>query len=177
MATQEWLDAARNYSSMPESARSEYWNQLTPDQQGALRDALAVTEVGNGTPNTYSATAATGAAGTPGTTGARRGCGGPIGAGCLGMILGCVLTIGVEFALVLAGIDAIGKMFNGYSGGSSSPRYPVTQQPEEPNEPVEQERERPERVGCEDRRFRLDNPLICGSEQSCVEECRDRFSR
>lgn len=175
MATQEWLDAARNYSLMTESARSEYWNQLTPDQQGALSEALAATEVGSGSPNTYRATVATG---TPGTTGARRGCGGPIGAGCLGMILGCVLTIGVEFALVLAGIDAIGKMFSDYSGGSSSsPRYQVPQQPEEPREPREQEREGEKKVGCEDRQYRLDNPLSCGSEQSCVEECRDRFSR
>ena len=177
MATQEWLDAARNYSLMTESARSEYWNQLTPDQQGALSEALAATEVGTGAPNTYSATAATGTPGTPGTTGAKRGCGGPIGAGCLGMILGCVLTIGVEFALVLTGIDAIGKMFSGYSGGSSSPRYQVPQQPEEPSEPRKQERERERRLGCEDRQYRLDNPLTCGSEQSCVEECRDRFSR
>lgn len=173
MATQEWLDAARNYSLMSESARSEYWQQLTPDQQGALSDALAATEAGSGTPNTASSTGAagwTGSTGRTGTTGKKKGCGGPIGAGCLGMILGCILTIGVEFAAVSAGIDAIGKMF----GGSESPRYPVAQEPERSNEPPEKDTEK--RVGCEDRQYRRDNPLICGSEQSCVQECRERFS-
>src|SRR6185295_7014609 len=158
MATQEWLDAARNYSLMSESARSEYWKQLTPDQQGALSEALASSEVGTGTPNTASAASSTGAEAwtgstvTTGTTGTKRGCGGPVGAGCLGMILGCVLTIGAEFAAVSAGIGAIGRMFDGYSGGSSSPRYEVPQEREESNEPPEKE---PEKfVGCEDPRYR-----------------------
>ena len=91
------------------------------------------------------------------------------------MILGCILTIGVEFAAVSAGIDAIGKLFDGYSGGSESPRYQVPQEREESNEPPEKEREK--RVGCEDRQYRGEHPLICGSEQSCIQECREHFSK
>lgn len=36
MATEEWLEAARNYSRMPERARAKYWG-LTLHQQNFLR--------------------------------------------------------------------------------------------------------------------------------------------
>jgi len=38
--TEAWLQAARHYSSLPEAARAGYWNNLTADQQSALREAL-----------------------------------------------------------------------------------------------------------------------------------------
>jgi ferric-dicitrate binding protein FerR (iron transport regulator) len=41
METEAWLEAARNYNLLNERARAEYWNQLTPEQQDALREASA----------------------------------------------------------------------------------------------------------------------------------------
>jgi len=107
MATEEWQEAARNYSLMSTRAKAEYWGQLTPDQQNALRDALASLGPGGATLGQSPAPA-------------RRGCSSPLFAGCIGMILGCVLTLGAEVALVMMGVQAVSDTFGGLSGGTAS---------------------------------------------------------
>ncbi len=156
MATQEWLEAARNYSLISESARAEYWQQLTPEQQEALREALDASQVATTTPSVTS------------ETGTKRGCGGPVGAGCLGMILGCILTIGIEIAIISAGIDAVGEMLSGLSG-SPGP----SQAREEPA--TAKESERVKSADCRDPQYRREHPFVCGSERSCIEDCRKRY--
>ncbi len=67
---------------------------------------------------------------------ARSGCGGPLAAGCLGVLLGIVLTIGAEIAAVMMGVQAVGDAFKkmsprgtswGTHSDSSQPRSPSTQ--------------------------------------------------
>lgn len=116
MATEVWLEAARNYNRMDDRARAEYWKQLTPEQQDALRDALA----------TFQPAAVAGPAGIEQASApARRGCSSPLAAGCIGMILGCVITIGIEIAAVMMGVhavsDTLGNLGGGGAGSSSAP--------------------------------------------------------
>lgn len=120
MATEEWLEAARRYTRLSDSARAEYWQRLTPDQQQALRDAL-----------TSSGGEVTAASVTRGQSpaSARRGCGGPAAAGCLGLILGCVLTVGAEIAALMMGVQAVGNAVQELSSGggprsNSAPSVP-----------------------------------------------------
>lgn len=118
MATEEWQEIARKYSLLSEEARADYWRQLTPDQQESLRDTLAIAPLG--------ATASDATRGQPPTR-ARRGCGSPVAAGCIGMILGCILTIGAEVAAVMMGAHAVSDVFSGtssrgtVSSGTSQP--------------------------------------------------------
>ena len=108
MATDSWRDAAQAYNLLNESARAEYWRQLTPEQQEALRGALASLQA-------EAAASPANLARQPAP--ARGGCGGPLAAGCLGLILGIVLTIGAEIAAVMMGVQAVGDAFNRVSRG------------------------------------------------------------
>ena len=111
MAGQEWLEEARKYGNLSERDRSEYWQQLTPAQQHALTTALSTMSQ-----NTPSAPT-------------RRGCSSPMAAGCVGVILGVVLTISAEVALLLMGVTAVSdtlQSFSGSNGGSSVPAAPPT---------------------------------------------------
>ena len=92
MATEAWLEAARSYNRLDERARVEYWNRLTPEQREALREALASPQLNGVVASPVAAPASSPAA--P----ARSGCGGPLAAGCVGVILGCLLTLGAEVA-------------------------------------------------------------------------------
>jgi hypothetical protein len=127
MATESWRDAAQAYNLLNESARAEYWRQLTPEQQEALRGALA---------SLQAEAVASPVSPVRGPAPARSGCGGPLAAGCLGVILGVVLTIGAEIAAVMMGVQAVGDAFNKVSRGgswgahsdSSQPRITTTQE-------------------------------------------------
>ena len=100
MVSQDWQEEARKYGRLSERERSEYWQQLTPEQQHALTAALSTMPQ-----NTSS---------TP----ARRGCSGPLASGCIGMILGIVLTIGAEVVLLSMGVRAVSDTFQSVSGSS-----------------------------------------------------------
>jgi hypothetical protein len=121
MPTEEWLTAARNYAQLPEPARAEYWGRLTPDQQNALREALAMTTPAAAVANT--AVANTAVANAPvarpaaSPAPAKSGCGGPIAAGCAGVILGCILTIAAEVAIVMMGFQSVDGMIRKYNHG------------------------------------------------------------
>jgi len=108
MATEVWIEAARNYNRMDDRARAEYWKQLTPEQQDTLRDALA----------TFQPASVAGPAGIEQAP-ARRGCASPLAVGCMGMILGCVITIGVEIIAVMMGVQAVGDAFSNLGGGGA----------------------------------------------------------
>jgi hypothetical protein len=120
MATESWRDAAQAYNLLNESARAEYWRQLTPEQQEALRGALA---------SLQAEAAASPASPAQQPASARSGCGGPLAAGCLGVILGVVLTIGAEIAAVMMGVQAVGDAFNKMSRGSSWTTHSDSSQP------------------------------------------------
>jgi hypothetical protein len=109
MATEDWKEAAFNYNLMSERARAEYWGQLTPDQQNALREAL--TSTGNGEMSSR-------VAGDDASTQPQSGCGSRIAAGCIGLILGVLFTVGLEIAAVMMGVSAIGDALQGFSGGN-----------------------------------------------------------
>lgn len=101
MEQREWIEAARRYSKMSTAERAQYWEQLTPEQRASLQAAL---ERNSG-------------------TGRKRGCGGPLVAGCGGMILGVILTIGAEVALVMMGVQAVVDSLEGFStaGANQAP--------------------------------------------------------
>lgn len=120
MATEAWLEAARNYNRMNDRARAEYWKQLTPEQQDALRDALASSRS-----NVLASPVRTDPASAP----VRRGCGGPLTAGCVGMILGSIITIGLEIAALMMGVQAVGDALDNLSGGSNSSTASGSNQP------------------------------------------------
>jgi hypothetical protein len=124
MATESWRDAAQAYNLLNESARAEYWRQLTPEQQEALRGALA---------SLQAEAAASPASPTRQPAPARSGCGGPLAAGCLGVILGVVLTIGAEIVAVMMGAQAVGDAFNKVSRGSSWGSHSDRSQPKIPS--------------------------------------------
>ncbi|HEX4495719.1 MAG TPA: hypothetical protein VIE43_08635 [Thermoanaerobaculia bacterium] len=111
MATEEWLTVARSYAQMSEPARAEYWGRLTPDQQNALREALAVTGPAAAAANAPVARPA--ASPAP----AKSGCGGPIAAGCVGVILGIILTVAAEVAIVMMGFQSVDGMIKKYNHG------------------------------------------------------------
>lgn len=111
MANEEWLGIARNYSLLSDAARADYWKQLAPEHQAALREALILlASSGGASPATRLETSPR----------ARRGCGSPIAAGCVGIIVGCVLTVGAELAAIMMGVHAVSDAFRSVSGGSSS---------------------------------------------------------
>lgn len=110
MTSEEWRQIAHNYSFLSEPARADYWRQLTPDQQAALRDALAVS----------GSAGASLTATQPQSPRARRGCGGPIAMGCIGMILGSMLTVAAEIAAVMMGVQAVSDAFHSVSSSSAS---------------------------------------------------------
>jgi hypothetical protein len=126
MATDSWRDAAQAYNLLNESARAEYWRQLTPEQQEALRGALA---------SLQAEAAASPASLARQPAPARSGCGAPLAAGCLGLILGIVLTIGAEIAAVMMGVQAVGDAFNKVSRGSRW-NQPYSPQPSTPSIPA-----------------------------------------
>jgi len=143
MATEVWLEAARNYNRMDDRARAEYWKQLTPEQQDALRDALA----------TFQPAAVAGPAGIePASAPARRGCASPLAAGCIGMILGCVITIGVEIAAVMMGVQAVGNAVGSLGGGGAG----VSSAPTTHETPP---------AGCEDPAYAEANLYKCNPDE------------
>jgi hypothetical protein len=116
MPTEEWLTAARNYALLSEPARAEYWGRLTPDQQNALREALAVAGPSAAVANTVVANAPVARpAASPAP--AKSGCGGPIAAGCVGVILGIILTVAAEVAIVMMGFQSVDGMIKKYNHG------------------------------------------------------------
>ena len=85
-----WDGAARAYATMNDRARAAYWTGLTPDQQTLLRVALA---------NTLRSVMQ-----SRGDTSTRN-------AGCIGVILGSVLTIALELWVITLGVDAFKREF------------------------------------------------------------------
>lgn len=111
MASREWLDAARMYSRMSAKARAEYWGKLTPDQQADLRAALDSLGVASVAAQPDSGKA---------QVRSSRGCSSPLAAGCIGMIIGCVITLLLEFTAVIMGVSAVSDFFREASGRSGS---------------------------------------------------------
>jgi len=154
MATEAWLEAARNYNLLGDRERAKYWEQLTPEQQDALRDALASLQLGD-----TAAPAAIEQTPAP----ARRGCGGPLATGCLGMILGAVLTVGIEVAALMMGVQMVSDAIQGLSdespsGGSATPG---TSQPKESTD-----------IDCKDPEQAAAHLYECDPERWCYENCK-----
>src|SRR5215212_11584750 len=112
-----WMDAASSYNSMNERERYAYWNQLTPEQQAALTEALAAVAL-EAQPKTVAAV-------SPEPRRQRS----TFTVGCAGVILGIILTLAVEFVAVAKGIGALGDII-------SSPTQPVPQQDEPQTDPT-----------------------------------------
>jgi hypothetical protein len=85
-----WIDAARHYSSLSETARLEYWNRLTPEQRDLLTTALSAQEPARAR-----------------ATRSGRSFLGTMAIGCTGMILGSVLTVVVQVMLIREGMSAL----------------------------------------------------------------------
>ena len=96
MADTAWLSEARKYGAMSEQSRATYWQQLSTEQQAALLDAI----------NALSASP------RPALISSGRqpksGFGKTLAVGCMGMVLGCVITVGAEVILVLQGFHMLG---------------------------------------------------------------------
>lgn len=153
---QAWIDAARAYDAMDERGRYAYWNQLTPEQQAALQEALAASAV--------QPTAAIAA--DPKTAG-RRGFFGTFAIGCTGVILGVILTIAVEIAAIAKGVGAVTDMLGAPSRPSYSSETPDSEPPPDDRQD-NQDRER----------HRDDDRLDCVSPRNSAErsECsRQRY--
>ena len=95
-----WEEAARHYATLDQKGREAYWKQLTPEQQGELGRWLQQAP----------AASATVEVAKPVSNGSRAASG--LFFGCAGFIVGVILTIGVQVAAVIAGIGAIGELFN-----------------------------------------------------------------
>jgi hypothetical protein len=147
-----WMDAARSYNSMNEEERHAYWNQLTPEQQAALTEALAAV-ASEAQPRTI-------AAASPVSSEPRRR-GGTFAFGCMGFILGVILTLAVEFAALAKGIGALKDVF-------SSPSGTVPRQ-EEPQSTPDQTPDRDQDDGGNDR---LDcrNPKNAAQRRECSQQ-------
>jgi cytoskeletal protein RodZ len=102
------MDAARSYNSMGERERHAYWNQLTPEQQAALTEALAAVAL-EAQPKAVAAV-------NPEPR-RRRG---TFAVGCFGVILGVILTLAVEVVAVATGISALADIFSSPSSSPSS---------------------------------------------------------
>jgi hypothetical protein len=79
-----WLAAARHYSQLSDPGRASYWNQLGPEQQAALTAALQHMAIP--TPAAPVALVKKGGLFSVATV------------GCLGFVLGAVLTVAVQVA-------------------------------------------------------------------------------
>jgi hypothetical protein len=138
---------------MSEQERHSYWSRLTPEQQAALTEALAAValEVQPKTP-----------AVTVQPEGShRRGPFGTMAIGCTGFILGIILTIGVEAALVAKGLSELGGIF---APGSSSPSY-------EP-EPEPQPEPTPDQQSSDEDTTRNEDRLDCRNPKDLFERRR-----
>jgi len=100
MQTEYWQGEARKYALLSDQARAEYWAGLTSQQQHDLQEALSGVR-SDAKPK-------------------KRGCSGPLASGCLGMILGAIITIGIEISLVMMGVQAISDTFNSMAGGGTA---------------------------------------------------------
>lgn len=112
-----WMDAARSYNSMNERERHAYWNQLTPEQQAALTEALAAVAL-EAQPKAVAAVSSE-----------PRRQRSTFAVGCVGVILGVILTLAVEAIVLAKGISALGDIF-------SSPSQSVPQQNEPQTDPT-----------------------------------------
>ena len=128
---QAWVDAARAYNSMDERGRHAYWNQLTPEQQAALTEALA-------------AVAPVAQPRTPTAAGPeaprRRGLFGTFAIGCTGVILGVILTIAFEIAAIARGIDVFSDLVSSGSPPSQEDTRPVPDETPDRETPREDDR-------------------------------------
>lgn len=112
----EWQEAARVYNGLGDSDRAAYWAELGPEQQRMLEQALKETQPAlqyHAAPprKQFFKTAM---------------------AGCVGMILGSLLTLAVEFLALSAGVQAVANIFKGGgpSAGDASEVDPLDPMPE-----------------------------------------------
>jgi ferric-dicitrate binding protein FerR (iron transport regulator) len=84
---------------MNERLRTAYWQQLSSEQQAALVEALDALR--SSTPQQVPS-------GPADARKAKGSSGRTLAVGCLGMILGCLLTVAVEVMLVLQGVQMVG---------------------------------------------------------------------
>jgi hypothetical protein len=148
MANQEWIEAARAYRAMTEAQRAEYWQQLSTAQQQELMSALELPEP----------------AASASTAEPRSGCGPKIGIGCLGMLVGAVLTISLEAALVMRGVHFLGDIVGDLSSNSQSTSERQTEpRPEPPRRSATPDRT----VDCADPAQRERNRQYCENEEWC----------
>lgn len=94
-----WLSEARRYDAMNERSRTTYWQQLSSEQQAALVEAINALKASTPAPMASGPGDARKAKGSSGRT---------LAVGCMGMILGCLLTVAVEVLLVLQGVQMVG---------------------------------------------------------------------
>jgi hypothetical protein len=94
-----WLSEARRFDAMNERSRTTYWQQLSSEQQAALVEALNALKAS--TPGQM-------ASGPGDARKAKVSSGRTLAVGCIGMILGCLLTMAVEAILVLQGVQMVG---------------------------------------------------------------------
>lgn len=100
MVDAAWFNEARRYDSMDERSRLTYWTQLSPEQQAALVEALGALTAPTSQVTPSETADARKARGSSGRT---------LAVGCLGMILGCLLTVAFEIILVLQGVQMVGN--------------------------------------------------------------------
>ena len=115
--TTEWSEAAQRYRLMTERAQLDLWNQLSPAEREALSEALNSTPA-NPSEAELSVVSEVHERGDVDTADSkkeprRKGCFGPFFFGCTGVILGVVLTIGAEVALVMMGVQAVSDVLQG----------------------------------------------------------------
>ncbi|MCB1055597.1 MAG: hypothetical protein KDD11_08815 [Acidobacteria bacterium] len=91
-----WSKAARHYSSLDEQGREDYWQQLTAEQQLALKEALADRQ--------QMRTACAQSVGT--IPKERVGALGTVVIGVAGFFLGIFLTVIVQIVAVRSGLEA-----------------------------------------------------------------------
>jgi hypothetical protein len=152
-----WIDAARSYNSMNEQERHAYWNQLTPEQQTALTEALAAVAV-------EAQPRATAAAGPASSESQRRGPFGTFAIGCTGFLLGVILTVAVEVAAVAKGISAMGGLLSTPSE-STSPR----EEPQPTPDQTDQDSDRQDR-NDEDNQLDCRNPKNAAQRRECSQQ-------
>lgn len=149
-----WIDAARSYNSMSEQERHAYWNRLTPEQQAALTEALAAVA-------SEAQPKAMAAAGGPVSSEPRRR-GGTFAVGCMGFILGVILTVAVEVAAVAKGISALGGLV-------STPTESVPQDEPQPT-PDQNDQTPAQDRDDEDDRLDCRNPKNAAQRRECSQQ-------
>jgi hypothetical protein len=151
-----WMDAARSYNSMNETERHAYWNQLTPEQQTALTEALAAVAV-------EAQPRAIAVASPMSSEPRRRGPFGTFAIGCTGFVLGVILTVAVEVAAVAKGISVLG-------GALSTPSEPAPPR-EEPQPTPDQSDQTPDQnKNNEDDRLDCTNPKNAAQRRECSQQ-------